>query len=118
MEAQPPRLANVGPSVKSTPLMRWCVSWGWTPTRPQGEVSAATCSRKVMQVCIRPMPRYWKRWRSEERRGGKAWVSTCTSRWTPYHYKNTNNVARCAESYISSMDFVELNNRSTPHNQP
>src|SRR3546814_20122546 len=25
--------------------------------------------------------------RSEERRGGKEWVSTCSSRWSPYHYK-------------------------------
>src|SRR3546814_3837477 len=25
--------------------------------------------------------------RSEERRGGKACVSTCRSRWSPYHYK-------------------------------
>src|SRR3546814_12058565 len=24
-------------------------------------------------------------WRSEERRVGKAWVSTCRSRWSPYH---------------------------------
>src|SRR3546814_11893571 len=23
--------------------------------------------------------------RSEERRGGKEWVSTCSSRWAPYH---------------------------------
>src|SRR3546814_14685882 len=23
--------------------------------------------------------------RSEERRGGKEWVSTCRSRWSPYH---------------------------------
>src|SRR3546814_14950241 len=23
--------------------------------------------------------------RSEERRGGKAWCSTCRSRWSPYH---------------------------------
>src|SRR3546814_13655563 len=26
--------------------------------------------------------------RSEERRGGKECVSTCRSRWSPYHYKN------------------------------
>src|SRR3546814_16197626 len=26
--------------------------------------------------------------RSEERRVGKEWVSTCRSRWSPYHYKN------------------------------
>src|SRR3546814_13114117 len=25
--------------------------------------------------------------RSEERRVGKEWVSTCRSRWSPYHYK-------------------------------
>src|SRR3546814_3032379 len=25
------------------------------------------------------------RWRSEERRGGKECVSTCRSRWSPYH---------------------------------
>src|SRR3546814_12496466 len=25
--------------------------------------------------------------RSEERRVGKEWVSTCRSRWAPYHYK-------------------------------
>src|SRR3546814_13372348 len=26
-------------------------------------------------------------WRSEERRVGKECVSTCRSRWSPYHYK-------------------------------
>src|SRR3546814_13394315 len=26
--------------------------------------------------------------RSEERRGGKEWVSTCRSRWWPFHQKN------------------------------
>src|SRR3546814_15633489 len=28
--------------------------------------------------------------RSEERRGGKEWVSTCKSRWSPYHLKKKN----------------------------
>src|SRR3546814_11359168 len=27
------------------------------------------------------------RWRSEERRVGKEWVSTCRSRWSPYNKK-------------------------------
>src|SRR3546814_20979383 len=27
--------------------------------------------------------------RSDERRVGKECVSTCSSRWSPYHYKNT-----------------------------
>src|SRR3546814_20085133 len=29
--------------------------------------------------------------RSEERRVGKECVSTCRSRWSPYHYKKTKN---------------------------
>src|SRR3546814_21166089 len=28
---------------------------------------------------------YWRWWRSEERRVGKECVSTCRSRWSPYH---------------------------------
>src|SRR3546814_18798591 len=33
--------------------------------------------------------------RSEERRVGKECVSTCSSRWSPYHYKkNTNNKSK------------------------
>src|SRR3546814_16380755 len=33
--------------------------------------------------------------RSEERRVGKECVSTCRSRWSPYHYKK-NNTSSCA----------------------
>src|SRR3546814_11001324 len=32
--------------------------------------------------------------RSEERRVGKECVSTCRSRWSPYHYKKKNNTTR------------------------
>src|SRR3546814_13380927 len=32
--------------------------------------------------------------RSEERRVGKECVSTCRSRWSPYHYKNKNNTKK------------------------
>src|SRR3546814_17261022 len=32
--------------------------------------------------------------RSEERRGGKGCVSTCSSRWSPYHSKKNNQKAR------------------------
>src|SRR3546814_14879268 len=32
--------------------------------------------------------------RSEERRVGKECVSTCRSRWSPYHYKKKNNKDR------------------------
>src|SRR3546814_14836270 len=30
--------------------------------------------------------------RSEERRVGKECVSTCRSRWSPYHYNKNNNI--------------------------
>src|SRR3546814_13934858 len=32
--------------------------------------------------------------RSEERRVGKECVSTCRSRWSPYHYKHKQNTER------------------------
>src|SRR3546814_17233386 len=45
-----------------------------------------------------PMRVGWQRYsagksmvRSEERSVGKECVSTCRSRWSPYHYKNTTN---------------------------
>src|SRR3546814_4244163 len=44
-----------------------------TPQRPHGVSKARTCC-----------PRSTKR-RSEERRVGKECVSTCRSRWSPYH---------------------------------
>src|SRR3546814_18883897 len=31
-------------------------------------------------------------WRSEERRVGKECVSTCRSRWSPYHYTTTTKI--------------------------
>src|SRR3546814_15722236 len=41
----------------------------------------------------------WAIVRSEERRVGKACVSTCRSRWSPYHSKqNTNNEIQTSNS--------------------
>src|SRR3546814_12477198 len=37
-----------------------------------------------------PAPGADQRSRSEERRVGKECVSTCRSRWSPYHYKKKN----------------------------
>src|SRR3546814_11290602 len=36
--------------------------------------------------------------RSEERRVGKECVSTCRSRWSPYHYKKQNNTINKANN--------------------
>src|SRR3546814_11684709 len=36
--------------------------------------------------------------RSEERRGGNEWVSTCRSRWSPYHKKKKPKCTRLMTS--------------------
>src|SRR3546814_13876429 len=36
--------------------------------------------------------------RSEERRVGKECVSTCRSRWSPYHYKKNNTLTKTAQN--------------------
>src|SRR3546814_5051757 len=47
------------------------------------------CHETASHVCFPgrkyPMPVLGKRHRSEERRVGKECVSTCRSRWSPYH---------------------------------
>src|SRR3546814_19885122 len=40
------------------------------------------------------VPDAW-RMRSEERRVGKECVSTCRSRWAPYHYKKNRQISSC-----------------------
>src|SRR3546814_20649052 len=38
--------------------------------------------------------------RSEERRVGKECVSTCRSRWSPYHSKTKNTLLQCTRQYM------------------
>src|SRR3546814_14449608 len=57
---------------------------------PQGPVSPI--AQKLSEVAMRMMrssgsPATCFHSRSEERRVGKECVSTCRSRWSPYHYK-------------------------------
>src|SRR3546814_20411832 len=53
--------------------------WNWAPARVfLGDVGSATLGYLVGFLLI-------KLARSEERRVGKACVSTCRSRWSPYH---------------------------------
>src|SRR3546814_18744246 len=59
------------------------VEWVVYAKRPFA-VTSASC---VMKSGLPPRPRI----RSEERRVGKACVSTCRSRWSPYHYNKKTN---------------------------
>src|SRR3546814_5877878 len=45
------------------------------------------------------------RTRSEERRVGKECVSTCRSRWSPYHYKKYQHLTNCS---FSSLQILKL----------
>src|SRR3546814_15776455 len=59
------------------PVLRWDVQF--TGTTDQIEVWPIPASNGMrLQV------------RSDERRVGKECVSTCSSRWSPYHYNNTH----------------------------
>src|SRR3546814_12599574 len=40
--------------------------------------------------------------RSEERRVGKECVSTCRSRWSPYHYKKNDNIQHISTTIITT----------------
>src|SRR3546814_12113566 len=68
----------------------------------------ARCVRRRLQTeRLRPRGGAGRDGRSEERRVGKECVSTCRSRWSPYHKKNTN------DKHIYSVDLVRnrLKNR-------
>src|SRR3546814_17015224 len=42
--------------------------------------------------------------RSEERRVGKECVSTCRSRWSPYHYKNNEQTRHRTETNMQDVN--------------
>src|SRR3546814_2472045 len=52
--------------------------------QPDRHLRPARRDRTAPRWAARPCPR------SEERRVGKECVSTCRSRWSPYHYKKKN----------------------------
>src|SRR3546814_14508316 len=46
--------------------------------------------------------------RSEERRVGKECVSTCRSRWSPYHYKKRESLILQQNSSYSNIQYIYL----------
>src|SRR3546814_16516804 len=50
--------------------------------------------------------------RSEERRVGKECVSTCRSRWSPYHYKK-NNSHYSYDKYLIAIPVTALHTRDS-----
>src|SRR3546814_21126308 len=72
-----------GASTCSTP--DWALCW----QRPSSALFALPRSRNVQPRA--PVCCHVSALRSEERRVGKECVSTCRSRWVPYHYKKKIN---------------------------
>src|SRR3546814_11575800 len=52
---------------------------------------AALAPRIALPEAPEAIQRLAGEWRSEERRVGKEWVSTCRSWWSRYHYKKNTN---------------------------
>src|SRR3546814_17770364 len=75
-------------------LFRSVADCGRSQSQSQGKVppSGQGLQRFVTDALKSPSQRPPRPGRSEERRVGKAWVSTCRSRWSPYHYKNKSPI--------------------------
>src|SRR3546814_11208704 len=70
-------------------ILRWSSSNRfrfWQRSRSSFSASLSRPSLSSGHLVIRARER-----RSEERRVGKECVSTCRSRWSPYHYKKNND---------------------------
>src|SRR3546814_20188562 len=65
------------------------------------------CARDVEDIVVVAAVDHPRLDRSEERRVGKACVSTCRSRWSPYHSKKTKHYNR----YINNKRNSNYNNR-------
>src|SRR3546814_18808043 len=84
-EASRHRLTATGSSSPADPSISECQSlgcldkWRSFDRCPFSRTFTRRCTTKCT-LCLRSSPR-----RSEERRVGKEWFSTCRSRWSPYH---------------------------------
>src|SRR3546814_19228678 len=60
----------------------------------------------IMNRMAREVRKFGVGLRSEERRVGKECVSTCRSRWSPYHYKKKK-----VEEYKTRQQHIQINKR-------
>src|SRR3546814_17266149 len=69
--------------------------------------------RQVLKPGGGPVKTWPTLYRSEERRVGKECVSTCRSRWSPYHLKKNENRKVLYVNYLI-LNRYELPNKSSP----
>src|SRR3546814_11750167 len=73
-----------------------CRAWCWRDDR------STTACPTIWRTRFTPA-------RSEERRVGKECVSTCRSRWSPYHYKKK----KTTQNYNSARQALHANSSAT-----
>src|SRR3546814_14293586 len=70
---------------------------------PTVRATSRRCWRRRSRAAF-PSPKF-RGARSEERRVGKECVSTCRSRWSPYHEKKKNSTNRMTQ--YKNIDYFE-----------
>src|SRR3546814_11756687 len=70
---------------------------------------AKPCLDRPFVVALRPLLRLVQPARSEERRVGKECVSTCRSRWSPYHYKQKHTQIQPYKSHLTAKHSLTTN---------
>src|SRR3546814_16668082 len=105
-----PRPATAGTARRGTPsALRAAQSWGPKTRRKNAASLNRALARDAGQARkSRPPPPVpgWKRpppARSEERRVGKECVSTCRSRWAPYHYNKKKKTTDKHNTHILTI---------------
>src|SRR3546814_14241153 len=86
---------------------RWCrrahfAQFGWRQDLIEA-MGGSSVLRRLVAAHVRP--RRYGDARSEERRVGTECVSTCRSRWSPYHYKIKPNIVHLdlTSKYLLSL---------------
>src|SRR3546814_19295052 len=82
---------------------------GYQPasTRQHPDDEARPIGRLQLDASFAPVLRVA---RSEERRAGQECVSTCRSRWSPYHYKNSNTTINRRHQSSKLKQHITKNN--------
>src|SRR3546814_18641514 len=84
-----------------TPISSGCTGWRrkscprWRePSQPEGHewFGRQRAGAKDASCPVPPERTLYRHARSEERSVGKECVSTCSSRWSPAHYKTTRDI--------------------------
>src|SRR3546814_16661635 len=84
----------------------------WSSDVCSSDLLASTRKASSKRASRTATTRFWARSRrSEERRVGKECVSTCRSRWSPYHYKKNQTSHQHSQSHIAQ----NLTTQSCPH---